>query len=33
MAELFKNNNLYDNEISDIKKILSRFRDILPKKR
>ena len=33
IAELFnKNNNLYDNEISDIRRILSRLRDILPKK-
>ena len=31
IAELF-NNNLYDNEISDIRRILSRLRDILPKK-
>ena len=31
IAELF-NNNLYDNEISVIRRILSRFRDILPKK-
>ena len=33
IAELFnKNNNLYDNEISDVRRILSRLRDILPKK-
>ena len=32
IAELFNNNNLYDNEISDIRRILSRLRDILPKK-
>ena len=33
IAELFKNNNnLYDNKISDIRRILSRLRDILPKK-
>ena len=33
VAELFNNNNnLYDNEISDIRRILSRLRDILPKK-
>ena len=32
IAELFNNNNnLYDNEISDIRRILSRLRDILPK--
>ena len=31
IAELF-NNNLYDNEISVIRRILSRLRDILPKK-
>ena len=31
IAELF-NINLYDNEISDIRRILSRLRDILPKK-
>ena len=30
-AELFNNNNLYDNEISDIRRILSRLADILPK--
>ena len=30
-AELFKDNR-YDNEISDIKKIINRLRDILPKK-
>ena len=30
--ELFNNNNLYYNEISDIRRILSRLRDILPKK-
>ena len=34
IAELFNdnNNNLYDNKISDIKIILNRLRDILPKK-
>ena len=33
IAELFnKNNNLYDNEISDIRRILSRLRDVLCKK-
>ena len=34
IAELFNdnNNNLYDNEISDIRRILNRLRDILPKK-
>ena len=32
IAELFSNNNLYDNKISDIRRILSRLRDILPKK-
>ena len=34
IAELFNdnNNNLYDNEISDIRRILHRLRDILPKK-
>ena len=31
IAELF-NNNLYDNEISDVRRILNRLRDILPKK-
>ena len=31
IAELF-NSNLYDNKISDIRRILSRLRDILPKK-
>ena len=31
IAELF-NNNLYHNEISDIRRFLSRLRDILPKK-
>ena len=33
IAELFNdnNNNLYDNEISDIRRILNRLRDILPK--
>ena len=30
IAELF-NNDLYDNEISDIRRILNRLRDILPK--
>ena len=34
IAELFNNNNddLYDNKISDIRRILSRLRDILPRK-
>ena len=35
IAELFNdnnNNNLSDNEISDIRRILHRLRDILPKK-
>ena len=32
VAELFNNNNLYDNEIRDIRRIFSRLRDILPKK-
>ena len=32
IAELFNNNNLYDNKISDIRRILNRLRDILPKK-
>ena len=34
IAELFNdnNNNLYGNEISDIRRILNRLRDILPKK-
>ena len=32
IAELFNDNNLYDNEISDIRRILNRLRDILPKK-
>ena len=34
IAELFNdnNNNLYDDEISNIRRILSRLRDILPKK-
>ena len=31
ITELF-NNNLYDNKISDIRRILNRLRDILPKK-
>ena len=31
IAELFNNNNLYDNKISDIRRILNRLRDILPK--
>ena len=30
--ELLNNNNLYHNEISDIRRILNRLRDILPKK-
>ena len=29
---LNNNNNLYDDKISDIRRILSRLRDILPKK-
>ena len=29
IAELFNNNNLYDNKISDIRRILNRLRDIL----
>ena len=32
IVELF-NNNLYNNEISDIRRILNRLRDILPKKK
>ena len=33
IAKLFdNNNNLYDNEISHIRRILSRLKDILPKK-
>ena len=36
IAELFdnnnNNNNLYDNKISDMRRILSRLTDILPKK-
>ena len=33
IAEHFNNNNnFYDNKISDIRRILSRLRDILPKK-
>ena len=36
IAEFFdnnnNNNNLYDNKITDIKRILNRLRDILPKK-
>ena len=31
IAQLF-NNNLYDNKISDIRRILHRLRDILPRK-
>ena len=31
IAELY-NNNLHDNKISDIKRILNRLRDILPRK-
>ena len=31
IAEFF-NNNLYDNKISDIRRILNRLRDILPRK-
>ena len=32
IAELFNNNNLNDNKISDIRRILNRLRDILPRK-
>ena len=33
IAKLFdNNNNLYDNEISDIRRILSKLKDILPEK-
>ena len=33
IAELFdNNNNLHDDKISDIKRILNRLRDILPKR-
>ena len=32
IAELFNNNNLYDNKISDIRRILNRLRDVLPRK-
>ena len=32
IAELFNNNNLYDNEIFDVRRILDRLRDILPRK-
>ena len=32
LSELFNCNNLYDNEISDIRRILSRLRDIYLKK-
>ena len=32
IAELFNNNNLYDNEISDIRRILNKLIDILPRK-
>ena len=32
IAELFNNNSLYDNKISDIRRILNRLRDILPRK-
>ena len=32
IAELFNNNNLFDNEISDMRRTLSRLRDILAKK-
>ena len=32
IAELFNNNNLDDDKISDIKRILNRLRDILPKR-
>ena len=31
LAELF-NDNLYDNKISDIRRILNRLRDIMPRK-
>ena len=35
VAELFNDNdnNLYDHEISDIRRILSRLRDLLPKEK
>ena len=32
IAELFNNNNLDDDKINDIRKILNRLRDILPKR-
>ena len=32
IAELFNNNNLDDNKSSDIRRILNRLRDILPKR-
>ena len=32
IAELFNNNSLYDNKISDIRRILNRLRDVLPRK-
>ena len=32
IAELFNNNSLYDNKISDIRRILNILRDILPRK-
>ena len=32
IVERFNNNNLYDNKISDIRRILNRLRDILPRK-
>ena len=32
IAELFNNNNFYDNKISDIRRILNRLRDVLPRK-
>ena len=32
IAELFNNNNLDDNKTSDIRRILNRLRDILPKR-
>ena len=32
IAEPFNNNNLYDNKISDVRRILNRLRDILPRK-
>ena len=32
IADFFNDNNLYNDEISDIRRILNRLRDILPKK-